>query len=511
MKLNADIVYENLRKQFPGEISGYRSKELILRRPEFYVENTEVLKRGHLYLMARDEFPRHLSLEKGCVIVCYCNVPNFSKYSDNACFIKLNGKPDIFSVTNAIYGIFEVYSNWDHHLSSLLETSADIDEMTSITSSLIDNPVLILDSNFTAVSNAGYTADSIKLSFGDDSSNQLSLNAMNMFLDAMDLQTANREVLHFNVKEHDILSYNLFEMDEYAGSITFDYTSKPFAPGDEALMLHFAKYVMLAMKRYTSFMTSNKSILRKVIQNIVEEIPVDDETRRQFTALQLKQSYCCLVFNMSGRASQIPVDYICEQLEIKIPNCISFPYKDNILCFIGFDSVQNISIRIWLEQILDNLVDGAAFKVGISSDFSNPYFSRLYYQQALAALENGMILDPESNYHYFRDYALTELIINAQNDLPLEMYYSDGLRKLFEHDQTSTTSYVETLRSYLNNNMSVTATSSDLHIHRSTLLERLGRIKRELWEDLDDPDVRLRLMIVLKAIELRDEIFKPEE
>ncbi|MBR1704015.1 MAG: helix-turn-helix domain-containing protein, partial [Clostridia bacterium] len=44
-------------------------------------------------------------------------------------------------------------------------------------------------------------------------------------------------------------------------------------------------------------------------------------------------------------------------------------------------------------------------------------------------------------------------------------------------------------------------------IHRSTLLERLSRIKKELWDDLEDPEVRLRLMIVLKALELREKAF----
>ena len=51
--------------------------------------------------------------------------------------------------------------------------------------------------------------------------------------------------------------------------------------------------------------------------------------------------------------------------------------------------------------------------------------------------------------------------------------------------------------------MNVTKTASDLYVHRSTLLERLSRIRRELGVDLDDSDVQLRLRILLKAMELR--------
>ncbi len=97
-----------------------------------------------------------------------------------------------------------------------------------------------------------------------------------------------------------------------------------------------------------------------------------------------------------------------------------------------------------------------------------------------------------------------ELIINAQSDLPLELYFSDGLRRLLAHDAESSTSYLQTLRTYLNHNMNVTRTASALYIHRSTLLERLSRIQRELGEDLENPDVRLRLQILLKALELQE-------
>ena len=80
------------------------------------------------------------------------------------------------------------------------------------------------------------------------------------------------------------------------------------------------------------------------------------------------------------------------------------------------------------------------------------------------------------------------------------MYYPDGLRRLIEHDKDSSISYVDTLRTYLNNHMAVTKTARDLFIHRSTLLERLVRIRDILKEDLTDPDIRLQIQILLRAL-----------
>ena len=64
-------------------------------------------------------------------------------------------------------------------------------------------------------------------------------------------------------------------------------------------------------------------------------------------------------------------------------------------------------------------------------------------------------------------------------------------------------SYVETLRVYLECNASVSKAASALYVHRSTLMERLQRIRRELDVDLDDPDVQLHLRLLLKALQMQ--------
>lgn len=90
----------------------------------------------------------------------------------------------------------------------------------------------------------------------------------------------------------------------------------------------------------------------------------------------------------------------------------------------------------------------------------------------------------------------------------MEMYYTEGMRRLKQHDEKSPVSYIETLRTYLDCNMSVTKTTAKLYVNRSTLIERLTRIKRELNCDLEDPEERLRIQILLKAEQLHENICK---
>ena len=56
--------------------------------------------------------------------------------------------------------------------------------------------------------------------------------------------------------------------------------------------------------------------------------------------------------------------------------------------------------------------------------------------------------------------------------------------------------------------MSYSKAAGRLFIHRSTLLERIERIKQELSADLKNPAERLKLQIILKALLIEKEIKK---
>ena len=96
------------------------------------------------------------------------------------------------------------------------------------------------------------------------------------------------------------------------------------------------------------------------------------------------------------------------------------------------------------------------------------------------------------------------MIINSLGGLPAEAYYPAGFKDLLEHDRDSGVSYLETLQVFLEENMSYTAASQKLFIHRSTLIDRISRIEKELNISLKDSDKRLQLELLLKAINIEE-------
>ncbi len=508
MNLNADILFENLNPKFPAELSGHHTAELNLGRPEFYLDSSQLMEAGHLYLLPGDQFPRHLKMEKGCVILCAGNAAVANAYLDRCCLIRLRDRTDPFVLMNAVTAIYDRYSRWYDRLHQIVETTADLAEMTEATSRLFGNPIMVLDSEFRFVTTAGYSEGHPYIAIDDRGGEKLSLTAMNQFLSTMDMQIDETDPLHLDILGHSVLTYNLFDAEEYAGSVTLEYHNRPYAPGDEPLIRLFAHYLMLAMKQHTQFMSSSHSVLRKVCRNLLDDMPADPEDRRRLEQTEFPRAWRCMVLQPGEKLSKVPASYVCESLESLFPGSIAFSRQNNIVSFVPSGAFDNgPEARREYLRLLEEQFDADNLKVGISHDFSDVFSAKSHFTQALIALENGSIFDPEDTFYFFENYALEELIINAPNDQPLEMYYSEGLKRLFAHDENSATSYIETLHTYLNNNMNVTATATELYVHRSTLLERLSRIKKDLDADLEDPDVRLQLLILLKALDLRKKAF----
>ena len=62
---------------------------------------------------------------------------------------------------------------------------------------------------------------------------------------------------------------------------------------------------------------------------------------------------------------------------------------------------------------------------------------------------------------------------------------------------------------YLLTERSISSTAKIMHMHRNSVIYRLNKIQEILGLDLNDPDVRLRLLISFKILELQSGHIQP--
>ena len=125
--------------------------------------------------------------------------------------------------------------------------------------------------------------------------------------------------------------------------------------------------------------------------------------------------------------------------------------------------------------------------------------------QAKIALQFGTRKYPDKRMHPFNDISFDYILDQATKKLPGYMLCHERLLFLQEHDDSSGSDYMRTLRCYLDNHCNVVQTARELFIHRSTLLYRLEKIKEILESDLSSPDEILYLMLSFRFIDLENE------
>jgi len=139
---------------------------------------------------------------------------------------------------------------------------------------------------------------------------------------------------------------------------------------------------------------------------------------------------------------------------------------------------------------------GTQVAVGVGRVRSVPADVSQAVREAEQALSLGRRLFGPAAVVPFRNLGLYRLLAGLEPSAELREYHQEMLAELKRRDRGGVLQ--QTLRAYLACNGSPTDAAERLHLHRNTILYRLGRIQEIAAVDLRDPEVRLSLHLALK-------------
>ena len=151
-----------------------------------------------------------------------------------------------------------------------------------------------------------------------------------------------------------------------------------------------------------------------------------------------------------------------------------------------------------LRSHLSVIIRERLMKAGYCTVFHDFYDLPAYYQQAKAALETGKRYDFMLWQYDFEDYRLKFVLDYGLRALPAKVLYPEGIHQIMDYDKKYHSNYYETLKTYIENDLSAAKTSKALYIHISTFRYRMERILELLQLDIKNPDIRLYLMLIFK-------------
>ena len=498
MELNAYILSEHLNRKYTVELYGEASRKLHLLAPELYMDHTLRFHSNHVYLFTVEHLPQRPVIERNTVLICIGENSRLNYYKEHAAVILIKKKVDFFEVYKSLQEIYELFYMWESRLLKLFLKAPAIQDILLCSYPVFERSMFVLNNSFQ------YVASTLSPQKGSvtPSHPDLDLESFLLFLKQKDPRMDTHGSFMVELKEAHVLCVNLFDSsDNYMGCLYMEQSGHPFIAGEELFAEQLAGMIEKAAELSPALFSNELGSLKKILQNLMNEMPLGPNQRMLLKSSRYKQTHVCTSIHCLKQFSALPVAYICSVMESLFSDSLFWEQNNTILGLIPARHFSEDSDKA--REILTKvsaMMKEMQLCAGISNDFPDLYMLRTYYFQAEAAIENGQLYAPGQNLYVFSDYALMEMVTNSLGGFPIEAYFPTGFRKLLDHDRESEVSYLETLSAFLQENMSYAKAARRLFIHRSTLIERISRIQQDLFVDLMDPDKRLQLQIILKAL-----------
>lgn len=508
MILSAEIISEYI--EFPEKPAFFKCKDQLLHlaRPVLLTNQT-VLKSHTLYIAEAEAIPSTLRCEKhSALITIGMPADHIIKKMDN--LIVYREPSDLSDLINQISRVYDLFDDWEKNLLSIpfrsltknmyqqvLDDSTDIFENGI---SLMNNTFSIVFENEINIQHGDYQKTVAEQNFAMPSDFVSYFKYDKEYQKIVD----EREVFYYDgdILPHRVLCKNIFLNDVFLFRIILTECIRPFRKSDELLLEFLSGF-------FTRFLQQNilqnpvaGDGLSRLLTEIIETGKSNHKVlESELQKLSWRTSHTYRIASVHASSGDLAISslaYFSSEIMRTFPGTYAFQYQDQIVMLIN--ETRTGSIETYSHD-LGVFVRENNFRVGISNFTDDVYTVPTMYRQAEMALTIGLSEKPMEWIHRFSNYTLQYIYNLLTSNSDLGQLYSPIYYRLERYDKENGSSYLETLRVYLNCNMNAVQAAKKLFIQRSTMIYRLKRIREIADNDLKDPDDLLHLYLTFSIIE----------
>lgn len=504
LKLNLDVIHDNLPISFQTQLSGRINRELSIKPPFLYEVGCE-FEKDRLYVAQGDTLPKRPS-QRGLSIICVDLRPPQEWISAGCSVLTITSGQSLYTVFNEINRIYEKFEEWDNSLRNELEADVefDIKNVLRVGMTILQNPMSVINGSMLVILHTEIRVNKnneIEILVSDESFSHPVEHSV-LIKNACKLENAIPTPFISSCTVDGKRSYcnNLYPLGYFSGCISISELNRPFRESDFALADYFFHYFQKSFMKYLQRICNIELPGIVALNKMLKNIPLSIEEQK---ILLLKNEDYWIFFKLRENIvkNPLPMNYLCTTLStLRSESIYSVIYDNEIMGLLKVSHLETDSYNNTLD-FFQEILYKLEYIAGISDEFQDINKIHNYIRQADFAIEVGQntceLESDENRLFYFSDFALRYIMCQCNGEFSAEYLYPKGLRKLIEYDASKNTNYVETLDSYLKNEMRATNTADELFLHRSSLLKRLNKISKILNSDLEDPDFRLHLRICL--------------
>lgn len=420
------------------------------------------------------------------------------------------------TVANELYAGFERLQSWSRDLETAILTRQDYQVLVSICARFFgENPIIMINSSYTVLAASMPSVPSHK---GIDEILRCGYYPKDVTdgFARMGYQAKGPHAFVTPTFKHSpsYMECPYMVLASHADNGIFLGLITVYFTADDPTDTHFALFSYFAPKLRQYYLDRNHE--NTLSPTPLEEFIADlvNHTRKDETFLMDRARSLRLPLSATYRLCVIYFEeFILPQavyMMNRLKGCLRFPffrvllYHNSVLMLLHGD-ISSLRVIDEIHESLEEFREILRISKGYAG-FSTASFPLLKldiaYKQALAAVRYGMLLSPEKGFYFYSHYYIYEMIDDYKNRYELEDMYVKKLRQL-ENPSEKCYDNLALLRNYLLTERSISVTAKIMHMHRNSVIYRLNKIQDILGLDLDNPDVRLRLLISFKVLELQ--------
>lgn len=268
--------------------------------------------------------------------------------------------------------------------------------------------------------------------------------------------------------------------DIEVGHIMMLESQQPFREFDADFFHRFGKLVSMELQKSSAYAHNKGVMYSYFLSDLIKDSrrnAKDARKRMKMLGRSFHDSFYVLAIPPSSHSmSELKLEIILEQLRDIFVGSIYVIYEETIVFLIskplkeGLSEYELSSLRKYLSV--------NRLKAGISNFFQKLEDTSRFYRQAVDSVHLGLKLQDEESVYFYRDYYLYQMLEHFEKEDPeIRFLIHPGLMKLHLYDSEHSTDFIDTLIAYLASPGHPSEVAQNLHIHKNTLLYRMGKIK----------------------------------
>lgn len=280
----------------------------------------------------------------------------------------------------------------------------------------------------------------------------------------------------------------------------------PFSAFDEAVFTHLGPYISQELQKQSIFhknRNENKAYFLNALLswNSVTEANIE----RMFLVRDIgtiRDKFYVAVIEMSPLAENVnPMMFqtVAQQLK-PILNGSFYLIRETELVIL-FNLPNDKTMKGYIDEVLTQQAVTNRLLIGVSNMYRDLTQTKKHYLQAKEAIALNRDFN-KWKVAYFSLIAPVRVLHIIRDHDDLLSFCMPQLLDLLHCDQENNTDYMLTLYYYLESFGSTSTAAGKLHIHKNTLLYRLGKIREILGCDLTDGEDIYRLMMSFRILRM---------